>query len=218
MKNQRVIFIGDVHGCFEELQTLLSKLNFIPGEDRLIFVGDLVNKGPFSLEVLELVFSLHAEVVIGNHERGFLQYLADGSYASAGFAELKRQLGKRLEFWRDWLNQLPTFIEDENFLVVHAGLVPNQHPANTKASILTTIRTWDGEGINLNNSSDPPWYELYHGPKPVIFGHWAKKEIILRNNAIGLDTGCVYGNKLTAAIFPGPVICQVSAKQVYEAA
>ncbi len=218
MENQRTIIIGDVHGCLDELEALLAKANYLSEKDRLIFVGDLINKGPSSREVLERVFSLSAEVVMGNHEWGFLQYLEDGSFASAGFPEVKRQLGNQLTFWRDWLCQLPTFIEDEQFMVVHAGLVPNQHPSKTSTSILTTIRTWDRLGINLNNTSDPAWFELYHAPKLVVFGHWAQQDLILRKNAIGLDTGCVYGNKLSAAILPGPVICQVPAQQIYEAA
>ena len=216
MKNQRIIIIGDVHGCLDELKALLAKVSYLPGKDRLIFVGDLINKGPYSLEVLQMVVAWQAEVVMGNHERGFLRYLEDASYASAGFLRLKQQMGSQLAFWQDWLRQLPNYIEEEEFIVVHGGLIPNQHPSQTPLSLLTTIRTWDGQGVNLNNPSDPPWYECYHHPKLAVFGHWAQKELVRRKNALGLDTGCVYGNQLTAAILPGPSIYQVSAKRKYD--
>ena len=65
MNNRRTIIIGDVHGCLYELKALIAKVNYHPDKDRLIFVGDLINKGPYSREVLEMVFSLHSEVVMG---------------------------------------------------------------------------------------------------------------------------------------------------------
>ncbi len=216
MKSQRTIVIGDVHGCLEELEELLEQVNYISTKDRLIFVGDLINRGPYSFEVLKKIRSLQAEAVMGNHELGFLQYLSDPALAYGHFPQLKSQLGDQLDFWSCWLQQLPLFIEEESFIVVHAGLAPNQPPAETPAHILTRIRTWDGVGQNLNNPEDPGWFELYHAPKLVLFGHWAKKGLVFRENAIGLDTGCVYGNKLTAVILPERTICQVSAKQTYQ--
>lgn len=216
MIKQRTLIIGDVHGCLEELEALLKKMEYCPQRDRLIFVGDLINKGPYSLEVLKKVLSLPAEVIMGNHELGFLKHLEDGSYPLAGFLQLKQQMGDQLVFWRDWLQQLPAYIEEEHFMVVHAGLVPHQHPSETPIQILTNIRTWDGKGNNLKNFENPAWFELYHASKLIVFGHWAKRDLMLKNNMIGLDTGCVYGNKLSALILPERTICQVPAKKVYE--
>lgn len=216
MGYERTIIIGDVHGCKEELEELLNKLDYTAKKDRLIFVGDLINKGPDSLGVLEMVFSLKAEVVLGNHEFGFLRYLEDSSLVFDGFEKLKVQLEKTLNFWKSWFYQLPRFIEDDDFLVVHAGVIPEKLPAQTPTYILTNIRTWDGKGEELNNPENPSWFDLYHNQKLIVFGHWARKGLILRENAIGLDTGCVYGRKLTAVVLPQRMIYQVSAKKVYE--
>ena len=216
MNSSRTIIIGDVHGCLEELEALLHKLDHRTGQDRLIFVGDLINKGPHSLEVLQKVRSLSAEVVMGNHEWKFLKYLKEDSSPSQGFCQLKQQMGGQLHYWQEWLSQLPAYIEAEQFLVVHGGLVPQQHPSETPISILCRIRTWDGEGRDLNNPAHPSWFELYHHPKLVVFGHWAQRGLVLRNNAIGLDTGCVYGNRLSAVVLPEKTLCQVPAKKIYE--
>jgi bis(5'-nucleosyl)-tetraphosphatase (symmetrical) len=217
MNSLRTIIVGDVHGCLEELEALLSKVDHRCGKDRLIFVGDLINKGPHSLQVLEKVRSMSAEVVMGNHEWKFLQYLKKNSSPSEGFFQLKRQMGEQLLFWQEWLSRLPAFIEADQFLVVHGGLVPHQHPSETPISILCRIRTWDGEGKDLNNPSNPSWYELYRLPKLVVFGHWAKRGLVIRKNVMGLDTGCVYGNQLTAVVLPEKTLFQVPAKQIYEA-
>ncbi|MBF0287085.1 MAG: metallophosphoesterase [SAR324 cluster bacterium] len=216
MKSQRTIVIGDVHGCLEELEELLNQVQYASTKDRLIFAGDFINRGPCSLEVLEKIQSLRADAVMGNHELGFLKYLKDPSFVYDNFPLLKSQMGNRLLFWSHWLERLPLFIEEKEFIVVHAGLAPNQAPFETSADILTRIRTWDGQGTDLNNPEDPSWFELYHDPKLVLFGHWAKKGLVFRDNAIGLDTGCVYGKKLTAVVLPERSICQVPAKQIYE--
>lgn len=215
MKKQRTIIIGDVHGCLAELENLLKKVDYRPQKDQLIFVGDLINKGPHSLEVLQKVLNLQAEVIMGNHEFGFLQHLKDGSYPLKEFFHLKEQMGKHLKFWKNWLTQRPVYIEKEHFLVVHAGLAPNQHPAQTSPRILMNIRTWDGTGENLNNPKDPAWFDLHKPSKLVVFGHWAKQGLVLKKNIIGLDTGCVYGNKLSALLLPEQTIYQVPAQKIY---
>lgn len=214
---QRTIIVGDVHGCLKELHNLLKKVNYKKNKDRLIFVGDLINRGPYSLEVLEFVENIRAETVRGNHEHFFLEYIRTGNYGLECFLKLKHQMGTKFKFWVEWLNQVPLFIEEENFLVVHGGLIPGKHPSQTSPSILTLIRTWDGiNGEDLNNFLHPPWFELYKNPKLVVFGHWAKKGLVIRDNAIGLDTGCVYGKYLTAVILPERKILQVPSQSVYE--
>ena len=212
----RTLIIGDVHGCLRELEELLAKAKYQQGRDQLIFVGDLVNKGPYSLGVLKKVQELRAKVVLGNNEQSFLQYVADGSFEAPGFQQLKEEMGEQLSYWVDWIKQWPFYLEFPDFMVVHAGLVPGRHPSCTSSRILTTIRTWDGLGENLNHLEHPPWFELYTDKKLVLFGHWAKKNLVIRHNAIGLDTGCVYGRSLTAVILPSRKIVQVSAHQMYE--
>ena len=96
-----------------------------------------------------------------------------------------------MNFIRSW----PLYVEGDGFVVVHAGLDPRK-PSLEKQSIrdLTTIRMPEGMDI--------PWYEAYTGERLVVFGHWANTEPVIRSNAIGLDTGCVYGGTLSALILP----------------
>lgn len=212
----RTLVIGDVHGCLSELNQLLAKFNYTPAQDRLIFVGDLINKGPDSLGVLERVQSLGAQVILGNHEWAFLEYLKWRNYPSPHFANLEARMGAQLEVWIKWLEALPLYLEFPDFLVVHAGLAPGQHPSQTETRILTTIRTWDSVGTDLHDPKNPAWFEFYHDPKPVIFGHWAQRDLVIRDNAIGLDTGCVYGKLLTGVVLPSRQLIQVPAQRVYE--
>lgn len=213
---RRTIIVGDVHGCFVELQLLLTRAEYDARQDRLIFVGDVVNRGPNSRRVLEWIGSLGAEAVVGNHELGFLEALASGT-DDPDFAELRMQLGTSLSEWSDWMAGLPPFIETDNYIVVHAGLAPGRAPAETETRLLANIRTWDGSGKNLDIAANPPWYQLYNGKKLVVYGHWAKQGLTIRHNVIGLDSGCVYGRSLTAIELPTCRIFQVPAAMEYVA-
>ena len=211
----RTIIVGDVHGCLYELKALLKKLQYT-SKDRLIFVGDLINKGPFSLKTLQFVHSLKAECLLGNHEMHFLDYLKKKrSMKYKALISLKEEMNLETSFWKDWLSKLPLYIEEDHFLVVHAGLKPHTHPSQTPRHILTTIRTWSDRTSNLKSPSHPPWYEFYKDSKPVIFGHWSRKGLIEKPNVIGLDSGCVYGGQLSAVCFPEKKIHQVPSLKNY---
>ncbi len=213
----RTIFIGDVHGCLYELKRLLDKLNYC-SKERLIFVGDLINKGPFSLKTLEFVRSLNAECVLGNHELQFLEHLQKNTKLNyKALRSLKEHMSYQLSLWEKWLSDLPLYIEEEDFLVVHAGLKPYTHPSKTPRYILTNIRTWDKTGKNLNRKDCPPWYDFYEETRPVIYGHWSLQGLLERTNTIGLDSGCVYGEKLSAFVLPERQIYQVEAYENYNA-
>jgi bis(5'-nucleosyl)-tetraphosphatase (symmetrical) len=205
MSSRRTLIVGDVHGCIDELNDLLAAARYQAGEDRLFFVGDLILKGPESLAVL------------GNYEREFLRDSAGD--AESGLSPtgilLRKQMGDGFAEWRRWIASWPPYIETEDFILVHAGLCPDRLPAETNSDILTNIRTWDGIGINLNSTKDPAWYELYERDKLVVFGHWAERGLVVRPNAVGLDTGCVYGRKLSALLLPSRKVVQVDARKVY---
>lgn len=215
MKKERVIVVGDVHGCFEELQELLKKCNFQSKTDRLIFVGDLINKGPYSLKVLDFVIEGGFECILGNHELGFLRSLEDKKYFKNGNKARAEEMGEDLGHYVTWMKELPLYIEDEEFVVIHAGIEPGVSLHKQRAEVCTRIRTWDGLGLDLNNPNDPPWYEFYKEERLVIFGHWAAKGLIKRENAIGLDTGCVWGGELSALILPQREVLSVKAQKEY---
>lgn len=120
-------FIGDVHGCYEELQKLLDKVSFHPQRDRLVFVGDLINRGPDSLQVLRFIRSLgaSAQMVLGNHDISWIAY-ALGVYHGRGsdFPKMMQATDSRALI--DWLRHQPLLIYDEqlNVVVTHAGIPP----------------------------------------------------------------------------------------------
>lgn len=199
----RTLIIGDVHGCLRELDLLLSKAGYRAGHDRLIFVGDLINKGPSSLAVLERAYELKAEVVIGNHEYALLYQFDKGAIP---------HFPKEIV---NWMRTWPTYIETDDFIVVHGGVIPGLHPGDSEDKVLVQIRHWNEELQAHGNTSDPAWFDLYTGKKLVVFGHWATEGLIWRDNAIGLDTGCVYGKKLSCLIMPGKELVQVDALEEY---
>ena len=213
----RTIFIGDVHGCYKELKILLKEVSFEKEKDRLIFVGDLINKGPASIEVLDYVITNKFECILGNHEWGFLKALENKVYRRKRFETLYEEMGKKRDTYIEWMKNLPLFIEDKHFICIHGGLEPNIPLNKQRPEIATRIRTWGGDEEDMDNPADPPWYEFYHGEKPVIFGHWAMKGSVLRENAIGIDTGCVWGGRLTAFILEENEIVQVPALKQYRA-
>ncbi len=215
MDKKRILMVGDVHGCFDELMDLLKKVNYKSSEDRLILVGDLINKGPKSLEVLKWVRENHIEFVLGNHELGFINFLKNPNPKYKNFVRLKEQFGEELSEWTSWLTSIPFFIEEKNFVVVHGGVIPELSIEKTEPYILTQIRTWDGEGKDMKNLDNPPWYELYKGEKTVVYGHWAAKGLNVREKTIGLDSGCCFGGKLSLLHLETREITQVEAKEAY---
>ncbi len=210
----RTVIISDVHGCLDELENLLSKVNFIPEKDSLTLLGDIINRGPYSRETFLRIQELGATSILGNHEWHLLK--SQRSYEkSRKFRKLHTEFGDHFRIFLDEIAKWPAFIETNDYILVHAGLVPGIPPGQTDPRILTSIRTWDGKGEDLNDPSNPPWFELYKGNKSVVFGHWAALEGIAADKYIGIDTGCVYGKRLTALLLPEKELVSVPARKVY---
>ncbi len=213
----RTIFIGDVHGCLEELRELVEeKIRPVPG-DRIIMLGDLINKGPDSVGVVKYAFSRGFECLMGNHELHYSHKFAAAPRYGAYRAALT-------DPEHAWLTGLPYFIEDENFIAVHAGLLAKMSAQETHASengtkTITSIRHNQPRGGWSSANHQPggtPWWERYQGAKPVFYGHWASQGLALnRNNTYGLDTGCVYGKFLSAYCLETGELLQVAAKKAY---
>lgn len=213
---QRSIIVGDVHGCFDECLDLLKKCRFQPDNDQIYFVGDLVNKGPKSYEVLQWVFENDYPTVIGNHELRLIEFLASSNQeVPRNWSSLVNRLLPEKEKWLQWLQTLPKAIEKDDFIIVHGGLVPDENWKNSSVEKLAHIRTWDGKGVDLNNPSHPAWHSFYKEEKLVVYGHWAMQGLHKTINSIGLDSGCVYGGQLSALILPENKIVQVDAYETY---
>ncbi len=205
-RGKRTIFIGDVHGCFAELKEMIHILSPQQG-DRVILLGDLVNRGPHSAKVVRFVARQGYETLLGNHEVRYLRNLHLPHYKN-----LYEALGPALH---RWIKKLPLYIVDKRFIAVHAGLQPGRRPASTSAKVLLTIRTWDSRGENLSDPANPPWYLFYKQKRPVFYGHWAGAGLNIRHNTFGLDSGCVYGHSLSAYILEEKSLIQVPAAEVY---
>ena len=204
----RTIFIWDVHGCFDELLELLTEKIQPTEDDRIIFLGDIINKWPKSAEVVKFIFENKYEVVSGNHEQSYRKHVDEYSYYKAFREFLSKEE-------HEWLIGLPIFIEEEHFIAVHAGLAPGKAIHTTERKILTKIRTWDGIGEDTQSLHNPPWYTFYNEKKPVFYGHWWAKRLNIQKNTFGLDGGCVYGGSLCAYALETGELFQVPAKQVY---
>lgn len=178
----------------------MEKLAQLSSQDEIVLVGDLINKGPDSLGVLDWAVRMGALCLRGNHEAKLLQILGKPEPKRsekelrflAQFGGFHEEAGLRIETWPFWL-------EWPDVVAVHAGLEPGCTMLESmRKKCLLTIRTWDGKGEELDRPTDPAWYDCTSWPVPVVFGHWAMRGLVDRPDVKGLDTGCVYGGTLTA--------------------
>jgi hypothetical protein len=200
---KREIFIGDIQGCYDEFLDLLKACEHNPTEDRLYLAGDMINRGPKSGALLEdLMERPQVQCVLGNHEYFYLK----DSKAKKSFKKLDREFGPKKELYKKWLAQWPFFLESETWLLIHGGLLPGQHPSTMDPEVLTTLRF-------LPNGK--AWYDEAIVNKTTIFGHWAERGFVQQGHFWGLDSGCVYGGKLSALILPEKKLVSVPARRVY---
>jgi serine/threonine protein phosphatase 1 len=200
-----------VHGCASELETLLKTAE-VTKEDDLIIVGDLICKGPDSRSVMQWAMSTpNLRCVLGNHEARLLGRWIAGDVLdpSTSDDDTTRQLSDCFEESMNFIKSWPLAAEDDGFLVVHAGIDPRIPTlAQQLRHDLLNIRTLEG--------TDIPWYEAYTEERLIVFGHWARRDPIIRPNAIGLDSGCVYGGALTALILPERRLVSIPAAKEYQ--
>jgi hypothetical protein len=196
----RTIIVGDLHGCTGELEELLDQVRFVAGADRLVMVGDLVARGPDSHGALALVRRLGALAVRGNHEERLLTWRRRHEPLGPDHAHLAEALSD--EEWAQ-IEALPLWLDlpEHGVRVVHGGVVPGQAIEETEPAALLKMRTLDERGRWSSGADDGDlWGARYVGPPHVVFGHNARSEPQLHAWATGLDTGCVYGGKLTALV------------------
>jgi len=216
----RTILIGDVHGCLDELQALLTKCGATRGE-RIVFVGDLVAKGPDSQGVVALARELGAACVRGNHDEAVLRYLR-AKRAGETQPRLKKthvEVGESLSKADvAYLEATPlSLVLGEELWVVHAGIDPRRPLAQQEPAHLMSMRTLRSDGKPSPRLDDGElWARAWHGPAHIVFGHDAITGLQQHAFATGLDTGCVYGRRLTALIFPEHALIHVDARRSYQ--
>jgi len=216
---QRIHIIGDVHGCSAELAALLDKL--APGsEDSIYLLGDMINRGPDSHGVLELIRQWpRIRCLLGNHEARLIRYHREGDprILKDFDWETLRQLNK--DDWKT-LDQLELTIhlEASNTLLVHGGFLPHQPWWEQEADVVTRIQMIDEKGRPAKRTECAEgtfWADVWNGPPFVFYGHTPRESVYHRPWSMGLDTGCVYGGHLTACTLPGRELTQVPARAKY---
>ncbi|MFD3494529.1 polynucleotide kinase-phosphatase [Streptomyces sp. NPDC058690] len=226
--------IGDIHGCSSELESLLGKLGYVDGahpEGRTaVFVGDLVDRGPDSPGVLRRVMSMvsagNALCVPGNHENKLGRYLKGRKVQHThGLAETIEQLDREdakdpafREQVREFIDGLVShYVLDGGKLVVcHAGL-PEKYHGRTSGRVRSHALYGDttGETDEFGLPVRYPWAEEYRGRAAVVYGHTPVPSTSWVNNTLCLDTGAVFGGKMTALRWPERELVDVPAEKVW---
>ena len=203
---EKIFVIGDIHGCFDKLHALMSQLEINSSTDTLIFLGDYIDRGPQSMEVVDYLLHLSQKglktvFLKGNHEAMLLDYLNGKNkltfLVNGGSATLDNYMQNMNRSSNsiipsshiDFFQSLHLYYETDAYIFVHAGLAP-------------------GIPLNQQREMDLLWIRerfinaTYDFGKTVLFGHTPFKEPFIKKNKIGIDTGAVYGNKLTCVELP----------------
>ena len=231
--------IGDVHGCFDEAMALLTKLGYqidLKGGRyqvthaagrRVVFLGDLVDRGPATPEVLRLVMDMvesgAAFCVAGNHEVKLVKALRGAVLRmSHGLAESMEQLSREDEAFRvkavAFLDTLVShYVFDGGQLVAaHAGLREEMHGrGSAKVREFALYGETTGETDDFGLPIRYPWAADYRGRAMVVYGHTPVPAAQWLNNTLCIDTGCVFGGALTALRYPEKQLVSVAAARQY---
>ncbi len=202
----RIYAIGDIHGCIDKLTELMEKIDIDFEHDLLIFIGDYIDRGPNSYEVVKYLINLkkeHPNIIFlrGNHEDMLMQFLSGADRYTYLINGGQKTLESYLEIVTssdidpippdhfNFFNSLLNYYETDDYIFVHAGLRPGIPLASQKTEDLLWIR----EKFIFSN---------YDFDKKIIFGHTPFLSPMVQPNKIGIDTGAVYGRTLTCVRLP----------------
>jgi hypothetical protein len=199
----QTLVIGDIHGCYVELQALLEKAGLRNG-DSIIAVGDIVDRGPETPQVLDFFQQTpNARVLMGNHERKHVRAAKHEVKLSISQQISRQQFGDDYSDAVAWMDTLPLYIELAEAVIVHGYLEPGLPLTQQNPSVV--CGTMGGDKI-LRERYERPWYEYYTGDKPVIVGHnnynGTDQPFVYNDKVFGLDTDCVHGKPLTGLLLP----------------
>jgi diadenosine tetraphosphatase ApaH/serine/threonine PP2A family protein phosphatase len=216
--NGRLIAIGDIHGCHLEFAELLARLKLVPA-DRVILLGDLINRGPDSNGVIDLAREANARSLLGNHELRLLKYRRTRDKELLKSGDLKTFEKLRPEDWA-FIDAMPLTMEEPalNTVFVHGGFLPHEPWQQQPAEVVTRIQVIDRNGRPAKRADEPDapaWADLWSGPPFVVYGHTPRRKIHTLKWSVGIDTACVQGGHLTAYILPEKRFLQVKAHQRY---
>lgn len=218
--------VGDVHGCADELEALLDAV----GPDEVLLTGDLFTRGPAPEAVWARVRDSGFRAVLGNHDDRLLAVLDGRRPGDVAGRSVVERLDAADPSWRAWLAERPLHLsldvtfpchdgQERPFVLVHAGVHPSGALDQTTRAELLTVRRWPH--VPGSEADERPfWWQIYAGSTGVVFGHDAARGLVQveRDGArlvLGLDTGCVYGGKLSAWLLDEDTIVSVPARAAY---
>lgn len=227
----RTIIIGDIHGCLEEFNLLLNKLNYNVLNDRVVLLGDLLDRGPDPVGVVRRARQLKLECIMGNHEHKFLKW-----YKTFGTnADVYDKKSYYQDFCQediDYIFKMPIYINLGEVFAIHGGANPGTPIEKQSKDVLLYLRYTDKDRkflslkkihkLGKDTAGAHFWTEFWKGPESIVYGHNVHsydkpliEEVAPGVTCYGLDTGCCFGGHLTALILETKEIVQVKAKQVY---
>lgn len=229
MNTKRTIIVGDIHGCIDEFNELLNKISYKPNDDRVILLGDLIDRGPDSAAVVNKARILNLESVMGNHEHKLIKWNKSSE------KNIHKNNSHYLEFSKediDYIERMPSFIRLDSAVILHGGAAPGTPIEYQKKETLLYLRYTDKDRNNISlrkiqklgkeQSGAIFWTQFWKGPDSIIYGHNVHsydyplvEEVSPEVICYGLDTGCCFGGHLSALILETKEIVQVKAKQVY---
>lgn len=208
---QRIFAIGDIHGCLDKLVLLMRLIEVDPETDSLVFIGDYIDRGDHSKEVVDYLVDVKRRFpqtffLLGNHEQMLLEYLdgkneeaflyngGDKTLRSYWGGEARPESSANPHPWlpadhRDFYRSLLPYYQFDEYIFVHAGLR-------------------NGVPLDQQDLNDLIWireeffYSAYDFGRTIVFGHTPFPQPFIHNRRIGIDTGAVYGNRLTALELP----------------
>lgn len=208
----RLIVYGDIHGCYDELVRLRQKIK--PKKNDIeVCVGDVITRGKNSIKTLRYLQKNNIKSVLGNHEDKLIRYLGHQVNAKRNPIVLDEDEQIIIDNLNDkdieFLKNMPLFMKFESITILHGGLQNHQNLNNLnkkdKAQILR-LRFLDENqnfvSFGKENEQSVFWADIYDGNQGfVVYGHQTFDQAKENKRSLGIDTGCVYGNKLSAAIF-----------------
>ena len=220
--------IGDVHSCYHELTQLLELIEKQSSTLRtLVFVGDLIDRGPKPVEVLKLVMQLQqagrALSVNGNHDEKLYRWLSGKNvqlWHGLEFTaeQLKKEPRAFQEQVRRFMADLPfqLILDNNQLLIAHAGLSERLQKQDSEAMrSFALYGDTTGQKDQFGFPVRRDWAKEYSGKRMVVYGHTPLIKPYWKNNTVNIDTGCAFGGKLTALLYPENEILHVDAHRKY---
>jgi hypothetical protein len=212
----KTFIIGDIHGCFTELQDLLEKAD-TADDDRIIALGDIVDRGPASVGVLRFFSNSPSRLsLMGNHERKHIRGARHEVRLALSQIISRQEFGAAYPQALQWMAGFPLYIDLPEAVLAHGYLEPGLPLEGQRDTVLCGTMTGDQY---LRKNYAQPWYALYDGSKPVIVGHHDYQRngqpFIFQDRVFGLDTSCVHGGTLTGLLLPDFKVVSVPSRCNY---